>query len=158
MSCWQEQETPTTRPLLPRLARRNLSDSLSTKVPQALLPVSAQNPSCPNNLVNNLQGSLRPLTLTQWEVCKLLLFSQKEEREDPHLRELCHPLRDQVGQELMWLSSSGPEVVLSNLLWDILTEEGLSQAWAITNSRGTPSYIRVHAIWMPPIWAFLRIH
>ena len=56
----------------------------------------------------------------------------------PCHRQLCHCLTDQVGQELIWLSCSGLEVVSSHHLWDVLTEEMLSQARAVTNSRGTP--------------------
>lgn len=51
-----------------------------------------------------------------------------------------HPPRAHVGQELMWLSSSGLEEVLSNLLWDMLTEKGLSQAQVVTNLMGTPKF------------------
>lgn len=45
---------------------------------------------------------------------------------------------DQVGQELTWLSCPGLEVVLSDCLWDILTEEGLTvSSTSHYNSRGT---------------------
>ena len=115
----------------------------------------------PSDLVSTHWESLVLLGLTQWEVWKLILFKQKEEKDcpaPPHLRQLCHCLTDQVGQELIWLSCSGLEVVSSHRLWDVLTEEGLSQERAVMNSRGTPSYTRVHAIWTPPILIFWGIH
>lgn len=61
--------------------------------------------------------------LTEWEVWKLVLFGQKEEREEPCLRQLCHSLKDQGGLKRTWLSYSGLEAVQSIPLWDILTEE-----------------------------------
>ena len=79
--------------------------------------------------------------LTHQEIQTLLLFGQKEEREDPHLTQLCLSLVDQVGQELTWLSCSGLEVVLSELLWDGLTEERLSQAWLLQIQGDPPPVI-----------------
>ena len=61
--------------------------------------------------------------LTEWEVWKFVLFGQKEEKEEPCLRQLCHSLKDQGGLKRTWLSYSGLEAVMSILLWDILTEE-----------------------------------
>ena len=63
-----------------------------------------------------------------------------------------HPPRAHVGQELMWLSSSGLEEVLSNLLWDMLTEKGLSQAQVVTNLMGTPKFSTLQT------WKFFRYH
>lgn len=55
-------------------------------------------------------------------------------------------LRDQVNQEpnmarLLWLRG-----IPSNLLEEILTGGEWTHALAITNSRGTPIYSRVHVI------------
>ena len=61
---------------------------------------------------------------------KEILFTQihipleeKEEREEPCLRQLCHSLKDQGSLKWTWLSYSGLEAVPSILLWDILIEE-----------------------------------
>lgn len=67
----------------PLLTRCTLDNALSSGVPWALLPLSAQNSRLPNNLESTLQESLVLLVLTWQEVPKLLLFSWKEERGDP---------------------------------------------------------------------------
>ena len=66
----------------PLLMRHTLDKALSSGVPWALLPFSAQNSRHPNNLVSTLQESLVLLVLTWQEVPKLL-FSWKEETGDP---------------------------------------------------------------------------
>lgn len=122
----RKQPMPNLCPLL--LTRRNLGDFSLTEFPRAPLP---------SDLVSTLWESLMLLALTWWKVRKLL-FGQKGEKEEPCLRHLCHPLTDQVGQELTWLSCPGMEVVLSDYLWDILTEEGLTvSSTSHYNSRGT---------------------
>ena len=55
-------------------------------------PVSAQNSSYVCSLVTILWEPHVLLALIQQEVCKLLLFSRKEERKGRHLRQLCHSL------------------------------------------------------------------
>ena len=66
-SYWQEQETPTTQPLLLTLLMRwTLGDSLLIEIPQALLPGSVQDTSClsyllssPLGILSDFQPSLR---------------------------------------------------------------------------------------------------
>lgn len=47
------------------------------------------------------RGCLVPLVLNWREVWELLLFSQKEKREDLSSRQLCCSIMDQIGQELI---------------------------------------------------------
>lgn len=70
MSGWQDQETSTTRPLLPiLLVRQTLGDFFIDQVPHTVLPESTQkNTSCLRDLEQISQESLVLLVLTWWEV------------------------------------------------------------------------------------------
>lgn len=84
-------------------------------------------------------------------------FFLAERREHPHPQETVSPPNRQVGKELACISCSSPETILSNLLRDILVEEGsILSSMGCYKFQGAPNYIRVHTTWMPSIWVFLQ--
>ena len=111
---------------------------------QGAILASAQNSSC---LViwREPQGSLRPLALTsrKSENCSFWAERRKEKTLPPAKG----PEKSATNRAKLLPTGGLP----SNLLWYIPTVEGLFQMQAMTNSRRTSSYIRAHALWMPPV-------
>lgn len=138
-SYWQEQETPTTQPLLLTLLMRwTLGDSLLIEIPQALLPVSVQDTSCLSDLLSTPLGILSSLHFV-WTL--KTPFQLKGGRKPLSQTDRILPNRpNQSGINVAKLLCL--DVASSNLPWDIFTGEGLTLSskfkLQIQTTRGAP--------------------
>ena len=91
------------------------------------------------------QGSLRPLALTSRKSENCSFWAERRKKKT--LPPAKGPEKSATNRAKLLPTGGLP----SNLLWYIPTVEGLFQMQAMTNSRRTSSYIRAHALWMPPV-------